>query len=96
MVATAIIQKSGALVGRLLASLVNFFNPSHIVLTGGVSKMGPLWLASIRQSVYGRSLPLSTRHLEIRLTNLPEHGGLVGAGVLALHSTIDAAFRRSA
>ncbi|PYE54969.1 ROK family transcriptional regulator [Deinococcus yavapaiensis] len=95
MVATAIIQRSGVLLGRMLASLVNFFNPSHIVLTGGISLMGPLWLASIRQSVYGRSLALSTRHIELRLSRIPDRGGLVGAGVLALNSTLEAAKARS-
>ena len=89
-VANAIIQKSGLLIGQMLASLVNFFNPSHIVLTGGVTRMGPLWLASIRQSVYQRSLALSTRHIEIRPSSLGDHGGLVGAGALAVLGSIRA------
>ncbi|AFZ68572.1 ROK family protein [Deinococcus peraridilitoris] len=55
-VANAIIQKSGQLIGQMLAALVNFYNPSHIILTGGITKTGLLWLASIRQSVYQRSL----------------------------------------
>ncbi|SMB80681.1 ROK family protein [Deinococcus hopiensis] len=83
-VANAIIQKSGLLIGQMLASLVNFFNPSHIVLTGGVTRMGPLWLASIRQSVYQRSLALSTRHIEIRPSLVGDQGGLIGAGALAM------------
>ncbi|MFC4640290.1 ROK family protein [Deinococcus hohokamensis] len=89
-VANAIIQKSGLLIGQMLAALVNFFNPSQIVLTGGVTRMGPLWLASIRQSVYQRSLALSTRHIEIRPSSLGEHGGLIGAGALAMLSSIRA------
>lgn len=87
-VANAIIQKSGLLIGQMLAALVNFFNPSHIVLTGGITRMGPLWLASIRQSVYQRSLALSTRHIEIRPSVLGEKGGLIGAGALAMLSSI--------
>ena len=87
-VANAIIQKSGLLIGQMLAALVNFFNPSHIVLTGGITRMGPLWLASIRQSVYQRSLALSTRHIEIRPSVLGEQGGLIGAGALAMLSSI--------
>ena len=99
-VASALIQRSGKLVGQMLASLVNFFNPSHIVLAGGLTRLGPLWLASIRQSVYRRSLPLSTRHLDISLSALEpqggsqgnpqggQQGGLIGAGVLGLLSCI--------
>ncbi|WP_211238320.1 ROK family transcriptional regulator [Deinococcus pimensis] len=88
-VALAIVQRSGQLVGMMLASLVNFFNPSHIVLTGGIVGMGPLWLASIRQSVYGRSLALSTRHIEIRPSTLGERGGVLGAAALGLLGVLD-------
>lgn len=87
-VASAIIQQSGQLIGQMLAGLVNFFNPSHIVLAGGVVKLGPLWLASIRQSVYRRSLALSTRHLEIRCTTLGDRAGVLGAGTLAMLSAV--------
>jgi len=95
-VASAIIQQSGQRIGQMLAGLVNFFNPSHIVLAGGVVKMGPLWLASIRQSVYRRSLALSTRHLEIRCTTLGDRAGVVGAGALAMLSAIRLPARRGA
>lgn len=88
-VASALIQRSGKLIGQMLASLVNFFNPSHIVLAGGLSNLEPLWLASIRQSVYRRSLTLSTRHLDINLSTLEQEGGLIGAGVLSLLSCLE-------
>lgn len=87
-VANRIIQKAGQLIGQMLASLVNFFNPSQILVGGGVTKIGPLLLASIRQSVYQRSLPLSTRHLYIGYTRLGELSGLLGAGALALDEII--------
>jgi predicted NBD/HSP70 family sugar kinase len=82
--ANAIIQQAGALVGQMLASLVNFFNPSRILIGGGVAHLGPLMLASIRQSVYGRSLPLSTRKLRIDYTRLGDDSGQRGATALAL------------
>ncbi|HWG85074.1 MAG TPA: ROK family protein [Deinococcales bacterium] len=82
--ANAIIQGAGALVGQMLASLVNFFNPSRILIGGGVAHVGPLMLASIRQSVYGRSLPLSTRKLRIDYTRLGDESGQRGATALAL------------
>ncbi|WP_421684967.1 ROK family transcriptional regulator [Thermus thermophilus] len=89
-VANRIIQRAGQLIGQMLASLVNFFNPSQILVGGGVTKIGPLLLASIRQSVYQRSLPLSTRHLYIGYTRLGDHSGLLGAGALALAEIIRA------
>lgn len=86
--ANAIVQGAGTLIGQMLASVVNFFNPSHVYVGGGVTRIGPLFLASLRQSVYQRSLALSTRHLEILYTPLADQGGLIGAGVLALQETL--------
>jgi glucokinase-like ROK family protein len=86
--ANAIIQRSGALIGQMLASVVNFFNPSHVFIGGGVTQIGPLFLASVRQSVYHRSLALSTRHLEIQYTPLGPQSGLVGAGALAMQESL--------
>jgi predicted NBD/HSP70 family sugar kinase len=86
--ANAIVQRAGQLIGRMLASIVNFFNPSHVFIGGGITHIGPLFLAALRQSVYHRSLALSTRHLEIQYTPLGAQAGLVGAGVLAMHETL--------
>lgn len=78
----------GNLIGQMLASVVNFFNPSHVFIGGGITGIGPLFLAAVRQSVYQRSLALSTRHLEIQYTPLGAQAGLIGAGVLAIHETL--------
>ena len=86
--ANGIVQGSGTLIGQMLASVVNFFNPSHVFVGGGVTRIGPLFLASLRQSVYQRSLALSTRHLEILYSPLGDQSGLIGAGVLALQETL--------
>ena len=86
--ANAIVQCAGALIGQMLASVVNFYNPSHVFIGGGIQRIGPLFLAAVRQSVYHRSLALSTRHLEIQYTPLGERAGLVGAGVLAMQESL--------
>ena len=86
--ANAIVQRAGSLIGQMLASVVNFFNPSHVFIGGGVTQIGPLFLASVRQSVYHRSLALSTRHLEIQYTPLGGQAGLVGAGALAMQESL--------
>lgn len=86
--ANGIVQRSGALIGQMLASVVNFFNPSHVFIGGRVTRIGPLFLAAVRQSVYHRSLALSTRHLEIQYTPLGEQAGMIGAGVLAMQESL--------
>ena len=87
-VANQIVQRAGTQIGQMLASVVNFFNPSHVFVGGGLTRIGPLFLASLRQCVYQRSLALSTRHLEVGYTPLGDSGGLIGAGVLALQETL--------
>jgi predicted NBD/HSP70 family sugar kinase len=86
--ANLIVQRAGMLIGQMLASVVNFFNPSHVFVGGGLTQIGPLFLASLRQCVYQRSLALSTRHLDVGYTPLGDQAGLIGAGVMALHETL--------
>lgn len=86
--ANAIVQHAGVLIGNVLAAIVNFYNPSHIFIGGGVAQIGPLFLASIRQSVYRRSLALSTRNLELQYLPDAHLAGIIGAAVLAVQETM--------
>ncbi|MCP8896935.1 ROK family transcriptional regulator [Shinella daejeonensis] len=86
--AERIIARAGALIGQMLASVVNFFNPSHVFLGGGVADLGPLLFAAIRQRVHRRSPALSIRHLEISALPFVADAGLIGAGVLAIRESL--------
>ena len=79
-----IIRESGQMVGDVLASLVNFYNPDMIVIGGGLSNLGNLLLSSIRQAVLNRSLPLATRNLDIVFSSICEDAGVIGAVNLAM------------
>jgi predicted NBD/HSP70 family sugar kinase len=83
-VALELISEAGRLVGGMLASLVNFVNPSLIVIGGGVAKAGDALLATIRHTVYGRSLPLATRDLLVQRSVLDADGGVVGAASMVV------------
>lgn len=78
------INAVGQQVGKILATLVNFHNPSLIVLGGGISKAGDQLLASIRETVFKRSLPLATRDLEIRIGQDSDSTGLIGAAEMVI------------
>jgi glucokinase-like ROK family protein len=80
--AAELLQAAGRHVGMMLATVVNFFNPSLILIGGGVAGAGDKFLAAIREVVYARSLPLATRDLVVRRTSLGERGGVIGAGVM--------------
>jgi len=75
---------SGTYIGDVLAKLVNFFNPSLIVVSGGLTRTGERFLASMRESIYRRSTPLATSDLVIKKSSLTETGGMIGAAVLVL------------
>ena len=68
----------------MLASVVNFFNPSLIVIGGGVANSGDQLLAAIRETVYRRSLPLATRDLLIQRSSLGGLAGVIGASAMVV------------
>ena len=70
--------RSAELVGEALAGMVNFFNPSMIVLGGSVGRSLDLYLATVRRVVLNRSLPLATRSLQIVTSPLGNQAGLIG------------------
>jgi glucokinase-like ROK family protein len=80
--AIELITNAGRLVGSTLAGIVNFFNPSLVVIGGGVAGSGDLLLATIRESVYRRSLPLATRDLLITRSSLRDLAGVTGAAAM--------------
>ena len=54
--------------------------PDYVANAGGVlSGAGDLLLATIRQTIYRRSLPLATRDLIVRRSDLDGHAGVIGA-----------------
>ena len=91
-VAVAMLQSAGRRVGSMLSSVVNFFNPSLIVIGGGVANSPDQFLAAIRETIYRRSLPLSTRDLLIQRSSLGGLAGVIGASAMV----VDQLFAREA
>ena len=83
-VAVALLGAAGRRVGSMLASVVNFFNPSLIVIGGGVANSPDQLLAAIRETIYGRSLPLATRDLLIQRSSLGDLAGVIGASAMVV------------
>lgn len=86
--ALTVVRKSGRLVGGVLATLVSVMNPSLIAVGGGVSRMGHVFLAEIRSTIYQRSLPLATQNLPIVLSELEHQAGVIGASVMAAQGVL--------
>jgi len=82
--ALELLNHSATLVGQTLAGLANFFNPSLIVIGGGVAHAGDAYLATIRQVIYARSTALATRELLVQLSRTGGRAGVIGAASMVL------------
>ncbi|MFC5751224.1 ROK family transcriptional regulator [Actinomadura rugatobispora] len=82
--AAQLVRQAGREVGGVMASIVNFFNPSVIVIGGDIAEAGEHVLAGVREVIYSRSLPLATQHLGIRASELGDRAGVVGAAVMVV------------
>jgi glucokinase-like ROK family protein len=76
------IQKIGTYIGETLAKAVNFYNPSMVVLGGGLTNFGDILFTPIREVIYRCSSALATRNLIIQRSSLGEIAGIIGATVM--------------
>jgi glucokinase-like ROK family protein len=91
--AQEIVKRSGAYIGIAMAGLINLFNPSTVIIGGGVSQAGDLLTTPIRQAVRQRSLRASEHGVRITTAMLGRRSSLIGALVqainIAIHDTIE-------
>jgi glucokinase-like ROK family protein len=84
LVSQQIVSEAGVHLGTALASLVNLFNPSMVVVGGGVAQIGDLLLEPIRETVHQRSLLPASRSVRITSALLGRRSSAMGAVVQAL------------
>lgn len=76
--ATTLARQAGRHLGKILASVVSFFNPDAVFLGGLISTIEP-FVAAVRSSLYDRCHPLVTRDLIIEQASLGADAGITGA-----------------
>jgi predicted NBD/HSP70 family sugar kinase len=86
------VQRAATHVGRAVAGIVNFANPSTLVLGGGVLRMGDVFFDVFRDQVLEGTIELAARSLTIRRSSLEFLEGVYGATSLAMFRL----FRREA
>ncbi len=89
LVAQEIITEAGEHLGIAIASLVNLFNPSMVVIGGGVSQIGDLLLDPIRKTVKERSLNSASKVVRITSAVLGRRASSIGAVVHAINLSLD-------
>lgn len=87
-----LLSRCGRLIGTMLATLTNAYNPSSIVIGGEVAQTGEILLAGIREGIYRHSHPLATRDLSIVRTRMGRSAGLIGAALVAVEEIFMGSF----
>ncbi|CCU80866.1 ROK-family transcriptional regulator [Halanaerobium saccharolyticum subsp. saccharolyticum DSM 6643] len=80
-----IIKNSGQKIGQVVSRLVNFYNPSLIIIGGGVANLGNYLISSIKEEVLRHSTSLAVQDLEIELSQKNEEVAVIGAAAMAVN-----------
>ncbi len=84
-VARQIIHEAAVGLGFGLVNVINIFNPSKIILGGGVMQMGDLILKPALEVVERRAMRTAREAASIEVSTLGHNVGLIGAGALVYY-----------
>jgi glucokinase len=75
--------QAGENLGVGLASLINVLNPEIIILAGGLSRAGSLFLNPLKRTLLERAFAAPARAVKIMISRMDQELGTVGAGLIA-------------
>ena len=87
--ATTMIRTAGSLLGEVLSSVVSFFNPQALFLTGGLAS-SQHFVTAVRARIYDGCHPLMTESLRIEAASLGADAALAGTALLTAAAIRDA------
>ena len=80
--ATDIITGVGTNVGRILAIMVNLFNPQKILIGSPLSQAADILFPAISSCIRQQSLPAYSRHITVESTQFSNQGTMAGAALV--------------
>lgn len=86
--ARRLIRDSGRHVGEVLAAAVNLLNPAALVVAGDVAGAYDIFVAGLRETLYGNATALATRVLEILPAGCGDRGGSIGSALMVLDQVL--------
>ena len=89
--AQEILRRAGTSIGVAIAGLINLFNPSVVIIGGGVAQVGDILTIPIRQAVRERAMRASAQSVHITTGMLGRRSLLIGATVQAINIAIHSA-----
>lgn len=81
--ARALVEAVGRWLGIGIANYVNVFEPEHLVIGGGLSAAGDLFLDTAKREASSRALPALFERVRVSLAKAGNDAGVIGAGLLA-------------
>ena len=96
--ARRMIRDSGRHVGEVLAAAVNLLNPAVLVVAGDMAGAYDIFVAGLRETLYGNATALATRVLQVVPSTYGDRSGVIGSATMVLDhvlspSAIDAQLR---
>jgi predicted NBD/HSP70 family sugar kinase len=82
--ARRMIRDSGRHVGEVLAAAVNLLNPAVLVIAGDMAGAYDVFVAGLRETLYGNATALATRALQIVPSTYGDRSGVIGGAFMAL------------
>jgi len=79
-----IMEKTGEYLGIGIADMINIFNPELVVIGAGVSQAGDILLEPLKRTVKARALQLSSSMANIKVSQLGDNAGALGAAIMVL------------
>ncbi|MCV7284554.1 ROK family transcriptional regulator [Mycolicibacterium wolinskyi] len=88
--ARRMIRDSGRHVGEVLAAAVNLLNPAVLVVAGDMSGGYDIFVAGLRETLYGNATALATRTLQVVPSTYGDRSGVIGCATMILDEVLSA------
>ncbi len=78
------IEQTGRYLGVAVSNLMHLLNPAIIAFSGGVTAAGEMLMTPLRQEARKRTMAASQREVRVRVSELPDDAGIIGAARCAM------------
>jgi predicted NBD/HSP70 family sugar kinase len=89
--ARRMIRDSGRHVGEVLAAAVNLLNPAVLVVAGDMTGAYDIFVAGLRETLYGNATALATRVLQVVPSTYGDRSGVIGSATMVLDHVLSPA-----
>jgi predicted NBD/HSP70 family sugar kinase len=89
--ARRMIRDSGRHVGEVVAGAVNLLNPAVLVVAGDMASAYDIFVAGLRETLYGNATALATRTLQVVPSTYGDRSGVIGSATMVLDHVLSPA-----